>query len=161
MKITKKELRKLISESMEGVPERDEFMINLLIQNISSLANAMPEEIDEGLTGSFMDIHISTFKNLEKEGLLNHFTAYDKGTFYPEVITLYFLYDHDHYLNSAINRALYKFFTTSPNITGHRGVDYVYTKSGSGRGDAIVTYHHHLDYMTIHIAKPGHDTMKA
>ena len=56
---------------------------------MSSLANAMPEEIDEGLTGGFMEMHISVFKDLENEGLLNHFTAYDKDTFYPETITLY------------------------------------------------------------------------
>ena len=152
---------------MEGASERDEDLINILIQTISSLANAMPEEIDEGLTGGFMQMHISVFKDLEKEGLIHNFDAFDKDTFYPEAITLFFLYGPE---SSAINRALYKFFSTHPDITRHRRVDYVYTHSASGspinnnyrsgREDAIVTYQHSHDGLTIHIAKPGHDPMK-
>ena len=158
MKITRAQLRKLISESMEGVSERDEFMINFLIQTLESLANAMPEEIDEGLTGGFMDMHISRFKDLEKEGLIRNVDAHDKGTFYPEAITLFFLYGREA---DAINRALYKFFSTHPDITGHRRLDYIYTQTKGRRGDAIVTYYHSMDGLTIHIAKPSHDTMKA
>ena len=158
MKLTRSQLKRLISESMEGAPEREAFMINYLIQTIDSLANAMPEEIDEGLSGGFMGMHINVFKDLEKEGLIHNFDAFDKGTFYPEAITLFFLYGPE---SSAINRALYKFFSTHPDITRHRRVNYIYTQSKGGRGDAVVTHQHSLDGMTIHIAKPGHDTIKA
>jgi hypothetical protein len=143
---------------MEGVPERESFMINYLIQTIESLANATSEEIDEGLTGGFMDMHINVFKALEKEGLIHNFDAHHKGTFYPEAITLFFLFGPE---SSAINRALYKFFSTHPDIIRHRRVNYIYTQSKGRRGDAIVTHQHSLDGMTIHIAKPDHDTMKA
>jgi hypothetical protein len=168
MKLTRSQLKRLISESMEGVPERESFMINYLIQTIESLANATSEEIDEGLTGGFMDMHINVFKDLEKEGLIHNFDAFPKDTFYPETISLFFLYGREA---AAINRALYKFFSTHPDITGHRRVDYIYTHSASGspinnnyrsgRGNAIVTHQHSLDGLTIHISKPEHDPMKA
>jgi len=68
MKLTKRQLKKIISESIfdgGGDPrERRSFAINMFINTLSTLINAGSMDFDDGLASGFFEHHHNTFETL-------------------------------------------------------------------------------------------------
>ena len=175
MKITRRQLRRLIRESKytyglyglsrplnlpymplnpmgrndhDFTPE--EYSLHRLIESIDYLAKATPEDIDEGLTGDFMEMHVMDFKDLEAEGFIKNFKAYEGNIMNPETISLFFEYQP---LYDSVREAYTKFLMLHPNIHPHPKVSYKYVQNSP---TCTITYLPGNTATAIHISKHGY-----